>query len=344
MVLRHYLQLAKVRLTAMILLSTVVGYLLGSVGPIHWMGLALTALGTGLAAVGASALNQLLEIGRDAQMRRTCRRPLPAGEISRRHAFLFAMTATAAGLGILNELVNPLTALLGLLNVLIYVLIYTPLKPRTSLCTLVGSICGALPPVMGWSAATGRLSPEAALLGGILFLWQVPHALSLVWLHRADYARAGFRMLPVVDPSGRLTGLTIILYWLALMPLGLVAAICGLAGYLFAAGGLLMGMGMFLLALQFRAAKTEKNARRMFWASIAYLPLLLMLLVADRPSEQIHNREQYAPHRVEKVPIYGRIADAGVRVAAGPGAAGDDGQRAQPGQHVRGVQAGQHVE
>ena len=193
------------------------------------------------------------------------------------------MTATAAGLGILNELVNPLTALLGLLNVLIYVLVYTPLKSRTSLCTLVGSVCGALPPVMGCTAAAGRLSLEAALLGGILFLWQVPHALSLVWLHRADYARAGYRMLPVVDPSGRLTSLTIILYWLALMPLGLAATFCGLAGCLFAAASLLMGMGLFLLALQFRAAKTERNARRMFWAGIAYLPLLLALLVADRP-------------------------------------------------------------
>ena len=167
---------------------------------------------------GPRRLNQLLEIGRDAKMQRTCNRPLPAGAISRRHAFLFAMTATAAGLGILNELVNPLTALLGLLNVLIYVLVYTPLKSRTSMSTLVGSICGALPPVMGCSAAAGRLSLEAALLGGILFLWQVPHALSLVWLHRADYARAGYRMLPVVDPGGRLTSLTVILYWLALMP------------------------------------------------------------------------------------------------------------------------------
>jgi protoheme IX farnesyltransferase len=246
-------------------------------------GLALTLLGTGLAAAGASALNQLLEIGRDARMRRTCRRPLPAGAISRRHAFLFAMTATAAGLGVLNEWVNPLTALLGLLDVLIYVAVYTPLKCRTSLCTLVGSICGALPPVMGCTAAAGRLTSEAALLGAILFLWQVPHALSLVWLDRADYARAGYRMLPVVDTSGRLTSLTIVLYWLAMMPLGLAATFFGLAGFLFAAGSLLMGTGLFLLALQFRAAKTEQNARRMVWASIAYLPLLLVLLAADRP-------------------------------------------------------------
>jgi heme O synthase-like polyprenyltransferase len=152
--------------------------------------------------------------------------------------------------------------------------------------------------------------------------------LSLVWLHRADYARAGYRMLPVVDASGRLTCLTIILYWLALMPLGLAATFCGLSGCLFAAASLLMGMGLFLLALQFRAAKTEQNARRMVWASIAYLPLLLALLVADRPSQKIHDREQHAPNRVEEMPVDGRVADAGVvarGVAAGPRAAGHHG-------------------
>jgi heme o synthase len=377
MVCRHYLQLAKVRLTALILLTTAVGYVLGSIAQeasASFSGVALALLGTGLAAAGASALNQLMEIGRDAKMRRTCNRPLPAGRIARPHAFLFAMLATAAGLGTLNEWVNPLTSLLGLLDVLIYVLVYTPLKSRTSLCTLIGSICGALPPVMGWAAATGSLSPGAALLGCILFLWQVPHTLSLVWLHREDYAAAGYRMLPVVDPSGRLTCLTIVLYWLALMPLGVAATLLGLAGYLFAVASLLLGLAMFLLALQFRAAKTQRNARRLFWASIAYLPLLFLSLVADRPSEgvkkwgqapretpisqalcrparsqspflhnpshQIYDRKQHAPNRVEKVPIDGRIADAAViagRVSAGPGAARDDGQRRQPRQHVRGM-------
>jgi heme o synthase len=303
MLVKHYLRLAKIRVTAMVLVTTAVGYVLGEKGvgsnlcaapggpfrqigrdPFFATGLWLTLIGTGLAVVGAAAINQLLEIDRDAKMRRTRDRPLPAGAISRTHAFLFAMTATAAGLGILNEWVNPLTSLLGLANVLLYTLVYTPLKPRTSLSTLVGAVCGALPPVMGWTAATGGLSVEAGLLGLVLFVWQVPHFLSFVWLYRDDYANAGYRMLPIMDTDGRLTCLTIVLYSLALMPLGLVATFRGLSGYLFAAGSLGLGLALFLLALRLRAAKTEHNARRVFRASIVYLPLLLALLVVDRPS------------------------------------------------------------
>lgn len=281
MAFKHYLELAKIRLTAMVLVTTAVGFVLASPGPIHWAGLLLTIAGTGLAAVGASALNQLLEVDRDAQMRRTCRRPLPAGLISRGHAFVFAIVTTAAGLGILNELVNPLTAVLGLANVLIYALIYTPLKLKTSLCTLVGAICGALPPMMGWTGAVDSLSMEPLLLGAILFLWQIPHFLSLVWFCRDDYARAGYRMLPIIDTNGRLTCLLIILYWLALMPLGLTVTFVGLAGYLFGAASLVLGLWMFLLALKLRRSKTPQDARRMFLASLAYLPLLLGFMVAD---------------------------------------------------------------
>ena len=325
-VFQNYFQLAKIRVTAMVLVTTAVGFVLASGGPINWRRLALTLLGTGLAVVGAATINQLMEIDRDAKMRRTCDRPLPAGAISRTHAFLFAMIATAAGLGILNEFVNPLTALLGLANVLLYTLVYTPLKPRTSLNTLVGSICGALPPVMGCTGATGRISLDAALLGLILFVWQVPHFLSFVWLYREDYAVAGYRMLPVTDPSGRLTCLSILLYSLAMMPLGLVATFRGISGYLFAAVSLAMGLAIFLLAVRLRAVKTKQNARRVFVASIVYLPLLLALMVADRPSRQIHDDEQYAPNGIQEVPVDGRIANAWViarGVAAGQGAAQD---------------------
>jgi protoheme IX farnesyltransferase len=371
MLVKHYLQLAKIRVTAMVLATTAVGYVLGSsgekgvgsllceapFGPFRqkapdpfFAGLWLTLLGTGLAVVGAAAFNQLLEIDRDAKMRRTRNRPLPAGAISRTHAFLFALVATAAGLGILNEFVNPLTSLLGLANVLLYTLVYTPLKPRTSLSTLVGAVCGALPPVMGWTGAADSLSIDAALLGLILFVWQIPHFLSFVWLYREEYANAGYRMLPVTDPDGRLTCLMILLYSLALMPLGLVATFQGMSGYLFAAGSLGLGLALFLLAVRLRVSRTERNARQMFRASIAYLPLLLALLVADRPSalisHQVHHDEQHAPNGVQEVPIDGRISHAGVvgrRVAAGPGAAGDDGQRTQSAQHVRGVQARENV-
>lgn len=281
MVCKHYVELAKIRLTAMVLVTTAVGYVLASSRPIHWIGLLLTLLGTGLAAIGAGTFNQILEVDRDAIMERTRRRPLPSGAISRLHAFVFAVVVTAAGLGILNELVNPLTALLGLANVVIYTLIYTPLKLKTSLSTLVGAVCGAMPPMMGWTGAVDELAPGALVLGAILFVWQVPHFLSLVWLYRTDYANAGYRMLPVIDQTGRLTCLTIVLYCLALLPLGLAAVFCGLAGYLFGAMSLVLGLGLFILALQMHIAKTRRSARRMFLASIAYLPLLLLVMVAD---------------------------------------------------------------
>jgi protoheme IX farnesyltransferase len=362
MALRHYLKLAKIRVTGMVLVTTAVGYVLGSQQAIDWRRLALAVAGTGLAVVGAAALNQLLEIDRDAKMQRTRNRPLPAGLVTRRSAFLFGMTAVAAGLGVLNELVSPLCCLLALFDVLLYVLVYTPLKTRTSFNTLVGAVCGALPPVMGWAAAADRLPVEAWLLGGILLLWQVPHSLSFVWLYREDYAAAGYRMLPVVDPQGRLTCLAIILWWLALMPLGLVVAFRGVSGWLFAAVSLLLGAGGLLAALRLRGSKTRPNARRMFLATIVYLPLLLAVMVADRPtqrplsprpdpsrdyvSDQVNDDEQHAPDGVQEVPVDGRISNArvpGGRIAAGPSAPGDNGQRGQSDQHVRGVQAGQHV-
>lgn len=284
MPVKSYLELAKIRLTAMVLVTTAVGYVLGSAGPLDSNALARlgwTILGTGLAAAGASALNQLLEIRRDAKMQRTCRRPLPTGQLSAPHALLFALVASLAGVGILNELVNPLTALLGLANIVVYALVYTPLKTRTSLCTLVGAVCGALPPMMGWTAASGEIGLGAVLLGTILFLWQIPHFLALAWMLRDDYAKAGFRMLPLIDPQGHLTCLMIVLYSLALLPLGMAVTFCGMAGYLFGAMSLVLGLGLFLLTLALRRMKTPRNARRVFLASLVYLPLLMLFMVLD---------------------------------------------------------------
>jgi protoheme IX farnesyltransferase len=280
MIGKHYLQLAKIRLTAMVLATTAVGFVLASPGPIDWATLGWTLAGSGLAAAGASTFNQLLEIDRDAKMERTRRRPLPSGQISRLHALGFAVVTTAAGVTILNERVNPLTAALALANVLVYTLIYTPLKPRTSLSTLAGAVCGAVPPVMGCTAAGGGLALQAAGLATILFIWQIPHSLSLVWLYRDDYVRAGYRMLPAVDASGRLTCLAIVLYSLALLPVGLGLTFFGVAGCLFGAVSLALGLGFFLLALRLRSSKTRGDARRVFWASLVYLPLLLTVLLA----------------------------------------------------------------
>ena len=309
--MKPYLELAKNRLNAMVLVTTAVGFVLGMPGPLDsaaWARLFWTIVGTGLAGAGASALNQLLEIRRDAQMQRTRLRPLPTGQISALQALIFALLTTLAGVGILNELVNPLTALLGLANVVIYAVIYTPLKTRTSLCTLVGAVCGALPPMMGWTAASGQFGVGAVLLGTILFLWQIPHFLALAWMLRDDYAKAGFRMLPLIDPQGHLTCLMIVLYSLALLPLGLAITFSGLAGYLFAAASLVLGLGMLLLALALRRIKTPQNARRVFLASLVYLPLLMACMVLDG-----------RPHNSAAAPVIANSSSpAGADVEAAP--------------------------
>jgi heme o synthase len=277
----NYLELCKFRLIAMVLATTAVGFILATGRPASWAGFWLTLIGTGLTAGGAGAMNQVLEVEQDAKMLRTCRRPLPAGRLSRMRAFIFSVLLILSGLGVLNEFVNPLTALLGLANVLIYVAIYTPLKRRTSLCTLIGSICGALPPIMGSTGAIGRISLGAVMLAFILFFWQVPHFLSLAWLYRGDYEKAGYRILPVIDSSNSLTSLAIVTYCLALTPMGLVATLCGSSGYLFAAASLALGFGLFLLALNLQTAKNRLSARRVFLATLLYLPLMMIFMLAD---------------------------------------------------------------
>ena len=278
---RQYAELAKIRLNAMVLITAGVGFIMANPRDIHWPGLLITLLGTGLAAVGAAAFNQLLEISRDGRMQRTRARPLPSGQMSRTHALAFAILTTDLGIAILWVFVNPLTAVLGLANVLIYLLAYTPLKSRTSLNTLVGAICGALPPMMGWAAASGRLGAGAWLLGAVLFIWQIPHFLALAWLYREDYARGGYRMLPVIDPAGRLTCLLITLYSLALLPLAVVISLVGVAGWIFAIGALILGAGWLLMTLHLSRTKTRTSARRVFLASVTYLPLVLILMVFD---------------------------------------------------------------
>ncbi|MEI8197757.1 MAG: heme o synthase, partial [Phycisphaerae bacterium] len=294
-----------------VLVTTGVGYALaptplnenGTATGLNWGRLALTLLGTGLAAIGASAFNQILEIRRDGLMERTRHRPLPAGRISPRNALLFAFLASFGGLGILNETVDSLCAALGTLNLLIYVLLYTPLKPRTSLNTLVGALCGALPPMMGWAAAAHRLDYGAWVLGAILFLWQIPHFLALAWLYRADYARGGFRMLPVIDPTGRLTGPMVVLYCLALLPVGLAMSIVGVTGWVYAALSLLLGAGLLYLGLELAKRKTPRDARRLFLASVTYLPVLLILMLLDPLPATQRSQFPEATRGMERVPL-----------------------------------------
>ncbi len=278
-----YLQLTKARLSGLVLLTAAAGYVMAGAGAgLDWPRLLWTLLGTGLAAGAANALNQVVEAGLDGLMHRTRQRPLPAGALSAAHAFVFSMLAAFAGLAILGLLVNLLSAALALVTILVYILLYTPLKRVTTLNTLVGAVCGAIPPMIGWAAAAGRLEPGAWVLAALLFVWQIPHFLALAWMYRDDYARARFAMLPVADSSGRITSQVVVVTSLTLIPVALSATLFGLAGWVYAIVALLLGCWLAGLGARLYAQRSDANARRLFVASITYLPALLAIMVADR--------------------------------------------------------------
>jgi len=237
--------------------------------------------GTFLAAMGANGLNQWLEWKRDRAMSRTAARPLPVGRIGLGHALACSIGLAALGDAMLLAAGNRLSFSLALAAQAIYLFCYTPLKTRTSLCTLAGALSGAIPPLIGWSAATGGIHYGALILSGTLFLWQVPHFLALAWVYRCDYENGGFLMLPVTDPSGRLTCQVIVLYTLALIPFCLLASLAGVAGGIYAGGSLLLGLCFFRLGWLLYRDRRERDARRLFFGSILYLPILLLLMVAD---------------------------------------------------------------
>lgn len=280
--LHAWLELTKARLTSLVLLTTAVGFVLAAPGPVEWVGLAWTVLGAGLAAAGVAGMNQRLEVERDALMERTRRRPLPAGTIGRGAALALSLACMIAGPLVLLLAVNPLSAGLTALCEFVYIGLYTPLKVRTPVNTLVGAVCGALPPMIGWAAAAGRLDAGGWVLGAILFVWQMPHFLALAWMYRADYERGGFRMLPAIDATGRVTAATALLYSLALVPTTLMLTACGATGPLYMLGALVLGVGLALAALRFAMTRAEGHARSLFLASVIYLPLLLGLMVFDR--------------------------------------------------------------
>jgi len=284
-----YMELTKARLSALVLLTAAVGFILASgTNGIDWARLLWTVTGTGLAAGCASALNQIGEVALDRRMIRTRLRPLPSRAMSLSHSFIAAMVMGIAGEAILAAFVNLPAAYMALLTILIYVLIYTPLKTRSTFNTIVGAVCGAIPPMIGWVAATGSLEVGAWVLGGILFVWQIPHFLALAWLYRDDYSRGGFVMLPVLDREGRLTCQVVVLTSLLLLPLGLLATLQNIAGYIYAVGSLLLGLWMLALGVRLYLNRTDANARRVFLASIMYLPLLMCLLVIDRGAIDRH--------------------------------------------------------
>lgn len=277
-----YLELAKVRITSLVVITAAVGY---AVAPGAFDASVFVALvvGTALVSGGASALNQVWEREADGLMDRTKHRPIPAGRISATDARTFGLALCGAGLVLLLA-AHPLAAFLGLLAAASYVLVYTPLKRRSSLCTVVGAIPGALPPMMGWAACRGTLGAGAWALFGLMFLWQLPHFLAIGWIYREDYARGGFPMLTVTDRDGTSTGRQMILYAAALLPVTLFAGALAGAGrvYLWSAVGL--GLVFLGCAARFALARSKavSTARWVFLVSVLYLPLLLGLMVFDR--------------------------------------------------------------
>jgi len=280
--LADFLELTKPRVTSLVLVTTLVGFYLGSRGPMDLPLLLNTLLGTVLVAAGTSALNQYVEREEDGRMMRTRRRPLPAGRLEPAHALVFAASVSVAGLAHLALTVNLLTAGLAALTLLSYVFVYTPLKRITSLCTIVGAIPGALPPLGGWTAAQGEIAAGGIALFAILFVWQLPHSLAIAILYRDDYARGGFRLLPVVDPHGGTTGRQIMAHCLVLLPLSLVPTMLDVTGVVYFCGALVMGLALTACAVPILLDDSARAARRMLLASVVYLPLLLCLMAFDR--------------------------------------------------------------
>ena len=279
-----FLELTKPRITLLVLATTMVGFYLAAPVSIPLALLSHTLLGIGLVAGGASALNMWLERRPDSLMRRTAGRPLPSGRLQSGHALSFALVLSGAGLVYLFLWVNHLTSALAVITLLTYLFLYTPLKTRTWLCTLVGAVPGALPPILGWIAATGKISLGGILLFVIVFLWQLPHFYAIGWMYREDYARAGFPMLPVIDTTGRRTGWQASAYILALILVTLLPTAAGLAGFLYLAGAVLSGICFLVCGVLFAWLRDFVSARRLFVVSVFYLPLLMALLVIDKAS------------------------------------------------------------
>ena len=277
-----YVELTKPRITSMVVLTSLLGFVMGSVGPVSANALLAALLGTGLVAAGASALNMVLERDTDARMKRTRNRPLPAGRLRVMDAVGFGAALTVLGLGELLWLSGRLAALVALATWASYLFVYTPLKRRTSLATLVGAVPGALPPLIGWAAARQALEPGAFVLFAILFLWQVPHFLAIAWIYRDDYALGGLPMLPVLDRDGRMTSRQAVAHSLALLLVSLAPTTAGMAGAAYLAGAALLGTALLAFALRLGLERTATAARALFLASVVYLPALSLLLMADR--------------------------------------------------------------
>ena len=277
-----FVTLTKPRLNFLVLITTLGGMYIAAPEGVALPLLFHALVGTALVAGGAAALNQVWERDTDGLMRRTRRRPIPGGRLRAADAAWFGTLLSATGLIELTWKVNPLASAVAAATLVSYVFVYTPLKTRTSLSTLIGAIPGALPPVIGWAAATGTISIGAIVLFGIVFLWQMPHFLAIAWLYRDDYRQARIPLLPVLEPDGRRTGQQALLYAAALWPVSLMPAAVGLADVPYSILATLLGAGLIALSAMFARERTILSARRLFLYSIIYLPLLWTALVLDR--------------------------------------------------------------
>jgi heme o synthase len=267
----------------LILICTAVGYAFGCRGSGFRPSVLLyVLLGTALIASGTSALNQWYESHSDALMFRTRGRPIPAGRMKRTRALRFALLISVAGFGELWFKTNALTAMLGLFTLLGYLFLYTPLKKRSPACTTVGAIPGAMPPLIGYAAAKGRLDWSALALFAILFVWQFPHFYAIAWMHRDDYARGGIRMLPVIDPDGEMTAKRVVACSLLLIPVSLVPRFLGMTGSMYFIAAVAGGFGLLYFGIRLRRECTARRARQLLLASVFYLPAILAAMVIDR--------------------------------------------------------------
>jgi len=279
-----YVVLTKPDVTFLVVITTVAGFYLGSSGPLDWRALFYTLFATMFVAGGTAALNQYIERDMDSLMRRTAQRPLPIGVFRPAEVLRFGIAFIAVGTIWLALAVNLLSAFLALATSVIYLGVYTPLKTRTTLATAVGAFPGALPPLIGWAAAHGSLSLGGWILFGILFFWQFPHFLAIAWMYREDYARAGIRMLPTVDPEGHATFRQIVATSAVLVPISLLPAVVGMAGIRYFFGALVLGMILLQVSLWAARHRTNARAKWLMHATVAHIPVLLAWMILDKLS------------------------------------------------------------
>ena len=277
-----YVALTKPRLNVLVVATSAAGYYLGATGSIAPAAFVATVIGTALVAGGAAALNQVYERDTDAMMKRTRLRPLPDGRVSSSEARVFGSVISIVGLALLAAFSTWLASALALATLVIYLCIYTPLKRVSPVATVVGAVPGALPPLIGWAASHGSISLGGAALFLIVFLWQIPHFMAIAWMYRDDYGAAGFPMLPVIDPDGHRVGRQAVGYAAALLPVSLVPTIVGLSGTLYGIVAAAVGVALLVLSMRFASARTNAAARQLFFASLVYLPLIWIVMIADK--------------------------------------------------------------